>query len=132
MTRDLGEGEDCGTFYAWDGTWNDDVCTKGFQFVCEAYIDSKHAPVNGDAMWPVQGGCKQGWVKYAKGCYLKVGGYTETSDGKADLRNFNDANTYCNGIWQGSSLAVLPNRFYSFFSIAYTKSFGRELWLGGQ
>ena len=127
-----GDGEDCGSLLAWDGTWNDDGCTRGFQFVCEAYIDAKHAEVNGDSMWQSQGGCKQGWTKYAKGCYLAVGGYSSTSDGKDQIRNFNDANTYCNGVWPGASLGILPNPFYQFFATAYTKSFGRELWIGGQ
>ena len=67
-----GEGEDCGSFLAWDGKWNDDDCNKGFQFVCEVYSETKHPPVNGDSMWQSQGGCKAGWTQYAKACYLKV------------------------------------------------------------
>ena len=100
-------------------------CPKNFEpFFFVSGI--KHATVNGDSSWPQSGGCKQGWIKYGKGCYLKVGGYTETSDGKDDLRNFNDANTYCGGIWQGGTLAVLPNRYYSFFNyniISFMKLF---------
>ena len=130
--NDGGEGEDCGSLLAWDGKWNDDHCDKGFQFVCEVYSETKHPTVNGDAAWSASGGCKQGWTKYAKACYLKVGGYTAESTGTDQLRKFNDASVYCQGIWSGASLAIMPNRFYNLFVTAFTKSFGRDLWIGAQ
>ena len=76
----------------------------------------------------------QGWIKYAKGCYLKVGGFTDSDDGKASIRNWNDARTFCKApqTWDGADLAVLPNQFYQFFAIAATRGFGRHIWLGMQ
>ena len=51
--------------------WNDDDCNKTFRFVCEAYTEKYHKPVD---KWlpsgqPTTAGCQNGWTKYAGGCY---------------------------------------------------------------
>ena len=63
---------------------------------------------------------------------MKVGGYSDQSNGNDQIRNWNDARTYCKAIWNDADLAVLPNAYYNFFATAFTKSFGRHVWIGLQ
>ena len=66
--NDAGEGEDCVHFYGSNGKWNDAPCDRGWYYICEIYQDLDHkTELNGDQNWPSTGGCKEGWMLYAKG-----------------------------------------------------------------
>ena len=67
MCGSLGEGEDCVHFYGSNGKWNDAPCDRGWYYICEIYQDLDHkTELNGDQNWPSTGGCKEGWMLYAK------------------------------------------------------------------
>ena len=67
---DANDGEDCVSFTAWNGKWNDDDCNKEFNYICQIYdqLDS-YPELNLDKSWPTTGGCKEGWLKYGKACF---------------------------------------------------------------
>ena len=86
-----------------------------------------HKIPSGDERWPAQGNCKPGWVKYARACYKVVGDVT--SDPNFDQKaTWSQANALCasegSGApgWQGGTLAVLPNVYYSYFLTALIKN----------
>ena len=130
--NDAGDGEDCTEMNGWDGNWNDDDCNKEYMYVCEVYRDLEHKTGNNnDQNWPSNGGCKEGWIKYAKACYKMVGGVTSDAWGDAYHKKWNDANIFCSGDWSGASLAIFPNQFYNYYMAAQSRGFGEQyMWIG--
>ena len=54
-------------------------------------------------------------TKSSKGCYLVVGQTSNTNDIEQYFMKWRDANMYCNGLWSGATLGILPNPFYNWF-----------------
>ena len=107
---------DCVHFYGSNGKWNDAPCDRGWYYICEIYQDLDHkSDLNGDQNWPSTGGCKEGWMLYAKGCYLVVGQTSSENDIEQYFMKWRDANLYCNGLWSGATLGIFPNPFYNWF-----------------
>ena len=63
---------------------------------------------------PTEAGCRKGWAKYGGGCYALFG--DKNSDPLyTEKLSWTDANIKCNEIWEGASLAIMPNVHYQWF-----------------
>ena len=111
--------------------WNDDDCNKTFRFVCEAYTEKYHKPVD---KWlpsgqPTTAGCQNGWTKYAGGCYRYFGDNHEDKTERV-RRPFHEANAYCQQTWSGATLAIMPNIHYQWFLTSMMAQVIDTPWIG--
>ena len=102
-----------------EGKWNSKECRELMRPICQVYMmETFHLTPTDD--WPSVGDCKEGWMKFGKGCFKLV----------HIAKKWTDANEYCAGEAKDGSLAVMTIPQYNMFLTAMLKNFGSEVWIG--